>query len=131
MHLKTDLDDFHLTGGDASDSTQFEMSLDIGPSIRTRIAMTDKSQSSGGTRARHHTAYPARENSKQTARCFPTRLCKLRARIEQAIGNLKRFKRIATRCEERFTAGAKAPTQWKRKRPKAVAASAPMAVRED
>ena len=35
IHLKTDLDgnplDFHLTGGEASDSTQFETSLDIGP----------------------------------------------------------------------------------------------------
>ena len=37
IHLKTDLDgnplDFHLTGGEASDSTQFETSLDIGPDI--------------------------------------------------------------------------------------------------
>jgi hypothetical protein len=46
IHLKTDLDgnplDFHLTGGEASDSTQFETSLDIGPDIRPRIVMTDK-----------------------------------------------------------------------------------------
>src|SRR5215510_13095724 len=44
IHLKTDLDgnplDFHLTGGEVSDSTQFETSLDIGPDIRPRIAMT-------------------------------------------------------------------------------------------
>jgi hypothetical protein len=37
IHLKTDLDgnplDFHLTGGKASDSTQFERSLDIGQDI--------------------------------------------------------------------------------------------------
>ena len=43
IHLKTDLDgnplDFHLTGGEASDSTQFETSLDIGPDIRPRIAI--------------------------------------------------------------------------------------------
>src|ERR1700722_17404280 len=32
----------HLTGGEASDLTQFETSLDIGPDIRPRIAMTDK-----------------------------------------------------------------------------------------
>jgi hypothetical protein len=55
--------DFHLTGGDASDSTQFENSLDIGPDICPRIAMTDKgydsqTKSIGGTRARHHTGYP-------------------------------------------------------------------------
>jgi Transposase DDE domain len=46
IHLKTDLDgnplDFHLTGGEVSDSTEFETSLDIGPDIRPRIAMTDK-----------------------------------------------------------------------------------------
>ena len=46
IHLKTDLDgnplDFHLTGGEASDSTEFETSLDIGPDIRPRVAITDK-----------------------------------------------------------------------------------------
>ena len=46
IHLKTDLHgnplDFHLPGGEVSDSTQFETSLDIGPDIRPRIAMTDK-----------------------------------------------------------------------------------------
>jgi hypothetical protein len=46
IHLKTDLHgrplDFHLTGGEASDSTQFETSLDIGPDICPRIAITDK-----------------------------------------------------------------------------------------
>src|SRR3981081_2310054 len=55
IHLKTDLDgnplDFHLTGGEASDSTQFETSLDIGPNIRPRIAMTDK-----GYRSEEHTS---------------------------------------------------------------------------
>jgi len=47
IHLKTDLDgnplDFHLTGGEASDSTQFVTSLDIGSDIRLkrfeRVAM--------------------------------------------------------------------------------------------
>ena len=51
IHLKTDLDgnplDFHLTGGEASDSTQFETSLDIGP----RIAVTDKGYDSQANRA--------------------------------------------------------------------------------
>jgi hypothetical protein len=46
IHLKTDLDgnplDFHLTGGEVSDSIQFETSLDIGPDIRPRMVMTDK-----------------------------------------------------------------------------------------
>lgn len=67
IHLKTDLDgnplDFHLTGGEASDSTQFETSLDIGPDIHPRIAMTDKGYDSqanrAAARARHHAGYPA------------------------------------------------------------------------
>ena len=54
---------------------------------------------------RHHPGsaialIPRRENSKQRGRFFPKRLYKLRARIEQAIGKLKRFKRVAMRCEK-------------------------------
>src|ERR1700681_3545698 len=85
--------DFHLTGGEASDSTQFETSLDIGPNIRPRIAMTDKGYDSQANRAaalaRGITpVIPRRENSKQRRRFFPKRLYKLRARIEQTIGKL-------------------------------------------
>jgi hypothetical protein len=43
---------------------------------------------------------PRRENSEQRGRFFPKRLYKLRARVEQAIGKLKRFKRVAMRCEK-------------------------------
>jgi len=109
IHLKTDLDgnplDFHLTGGEASDSKQFETSLDIGPDIHPRIAVTDKGYDSEANRtaalARGITpVIPRRENSKQRGRFFPKRLYKLRARIKQAIGKLKRFKRIAMRCEK-------------------------------
>ena len=112
IHLKTDLDgnplDFHLTGGEASDSKQFETSLDIGPDIRPRIAMTDKGYDSQANRAaalaRGITpVIPRRENSKQRERFFPKRLYKLRARIEQTIGKLKRFKRVAMRCEKTDT----------------------------
>ncbi len=112
IHLKTDLDgrplDFHLTPGEASDSTQFETSLDIGPDIRPRIAVTDKGYDSDANRvaalARGITpVIPRRENSKQRGRFFPKRLYKLRARIEQTIGKLKRFKRVAMRCEKTDT----------------------------
>lgn len=112
IHLKTDLDglplDFHLTGGEASDSTQFETSLDIGPDIRPRIAVTDKGYDSEANRlaalARGITpVIPRRENSKQRGRFFPKRLYKLRARIEQTIGKLKRYKRVAMRCEKTDT----------------------------
>ncbi len=109
IHLKTDLDgnplDFHLTGGEASDSIQFETSLDIGPDIRPRIAMTDKGYDSQANRAaalaRGITPIiPRRETSKERGRFFPKRLYKLRARIEQTIGKLKRFKRVAMRCDK-------------------------------
>ena len=46
VHLKCDFDGqplaFHLTGGEASDSRQFETLLDIGPDITPRAALTDK-----------------------------------------------------------------------------------------
>ena len=109
IHLKTDLDgnplDFHLTGGEASDSTQFETSLDLGPDIRPRIVMTDKGYDSQANRAAARArgvtpVIPRRENSKHKGRFFPKRLYKIRARIEQAIGKLKRFKRVAMRCEK-------------------------------
>ena len=112
IHLKTDLDgnplDFHLTPGEASDSTQFETSLDIGPDIRPRIAMTDKGYDSqanrDAARVRSITpVIPRRENSKQRGRFFPKTLYKLRARIEQTMGKLKRFKRVAMRCEKTDT----------------------------
>ncbi len=83
IHLKTDLDghplDFHLTPGEASDSTQFETSLDIGPDISPRIAVTDKGYDSDANRvaalARGITpVIPRRENSKQRNRFFPKRL---------------------------------------------------------
>ena len=113
IHLKTDLDgnplDFHLTGGEASDSTQFETSLDIGPDIRPRIAMADKGYDSQanracGTRARHHTGDPAsRKLQAERTLLSQSALYKLRARIEQTIGKLKRFKRVAMRCEKTDT----------------------------
>ena len=97
--------DFHLTGGEASDSIQFETSLDIGPDIRPRIAVTDKGYDSEANRAAARArgitpVIPRRENSKHRGRFFPKQLYKLRARVEQTIGKLKRFKRVAMRCEK-------------------------------
>jgi len=109
IHLKTDLDgnplDFHLTGGEASDATQFETSLDIGPDITPRVAITDKGYdcraNRAAARARGITPIiPRKANSRERGRFFPKKLYKLRARIEQTIGRLKRFKRIALRCDK-------------------------------
>jgi len=105
IHLRTDLDgnplDFHLTGGKAGDSTQFETSLDIGPDIRPRIAVMDKDYDSqanrAAARARQHTGHPMSRKLQAQNSLFPRRLYALRARIEQTIGKLKRFKRVAVR----------------------------------
>ncbi len=43
-----------LTGGEASDSTQFETSLAIGQDINPRIAITDKGHDSQANRAPAH-----------------------------------------------------------------------------
>ena len=43
---------------------------------------------------------PYRKNTKVVPKHFAVALYRGRARIEQAIGKLKRFKRIALRCEK-------------------------------
>ena len=112
IHLKTDFDGqplaFHLTGGEASDSRQFETLLDIGPDITPRAALTDKGYDATTNRqaARGRgicPVIPYRSNVANKPKFFPRVLYKGRARIEQAVGKLKRFKRIALRCEK--TAG--------------------------
>ena len=45
-------------------------------------------------------AIPYRSNTKDVPAFFPKTLYKARARVEQAVGKLKRFKRIALRCEK-------------------------------
>jgi transposase len=43
---------------------------------------------------------PSRTTNKDRAAFFPKALYRGRARIEQAVGKLKRFKRVALRCEK-------------------------------
>ena len=109
IHLKADFKgnplDFHLTGGEASDSTQFETLLDIGPDIKPRAALTDKGYDAKSNReaARKRgicPIIPYRSNNKDKSKFFPRTLYKTRARVEQTMGKLKRFKRIALRCEK-------------------------------
>ena len=109
IHLKTDFDGlpiaFILTGGEASDSRQFTTLLDIGPDIAPRAALADKGYDAGTNReaARQRGVCPAipfRSNTKDKPKFFPKILYKGRARIEQAVGKIKRFKRIALRCEK-------------------------------
>jgi transposase len=69
------------------------------------LVVTDKGYDSqanrDAARARGITPIiPRRQNARQQNRFFPKKLYKLRARVEQAVGKLKRFKRIALRCEK-------------------------------
>jgi transposase len=109
IHLKVDLGRlplaFHLTGSEASDSRNFEILLDLGPDINPRAALGDKGHDSKSNReaARQRgicPAIPYRSNTKDIPAFFPNTLYKARARIEQAVGKLKHFKRIALRCEK-------------------------------
>jgi transposase len=96
---------FHLTGGEASDSRSFETLLEIGPDITPRAVVGDKGYDSKANRkaARRRgicPVIPYRKNITTRPKFFPRALYKGRARIEQTIGKLKRFKRIALRCEK-------------------------------
>ena len=73
--------------------------------INPRAALGDKGYDSKSNRdaARQRgicPAIPYRSNTKDMPAFFPKTLYKARARIEQAVGKLKRFKRIALRCEK-------------------------------
>jgi transposase len=96
---------FHLTGGEKSDSKQLETSLDQGPDITPRALLTDKGYDSNSNRMACRKKgitpiIPYRSNAKNRPKFFPKILYKKRARVEQFIGKLKRFKRIAFRCEK-------------------------------
>lgn len=109
IHVKTDLDGhlltFDLTGGEKADAPHFEALLNLGPDIAPRAAVADKGYDSKINRAlarRRGIApvIPHKKNARTKPAFFPKILYKARARIEQAIGKLKRFKRVALRCEK-------------------------------
>jgi len=109
IHAKADgcgdLIAFDLTGGEASDCTHFETLLNIGPDITPRAAIADKGYSSKANRAAARArgiapVIPHKANEKDQPAFFAKTLYKARGRIEQGFGRLKRFKRIALRCEK-------------------------------
>lgn len=96
---------FHLTPGQASDSRQFEILLDLGPDIAPRAAVGDKGYDAKANRAAARKrgicpVIPVKSSAKERPAFFPKALYRARARIEQLMGKLKRFKRIALRCEK-------------------------------
>jgi transposase len=96
---------FDLTGGQKSDSPHFETLLELGPDISPRAAIGDKGYSSKANReaARKRNIVPViphKDNEKDMPKVFPKVLYAARARIEQGFARLKRFKRVALRCEK-------------------------------
>jgi transposase len=87
------------------DTTRFETLLNIGPDITPRAALGDKGYSSKANRAAARArgiapVIPHKLNEKNPPTFFARTLYKARARIEQGFGRLKRFKRVALRCEK-------------------------------
>jgi transposase len=79
--------------------------LDLGPDITPRAAIGDKGYDSKANRALCRErgivpVIPQKSNAKDRPANFPNILYKARSRIEIAVGRLKRFKRIALRCEK-------------------------------
>lgn len=79
--------------------------LDIGPDIQPRAAICDKGYASKANRAAARVrgiapVIPHKSNEKDKPKFFAKTLYKARARIEQGMGRIKRFKRVALRCEK-------------------------------
>lgn len=109
IHAKSDASGdiiaFDLTGGEAADAPHFETLLDIGPDIRPRAAICDKGYASKANRAAARArgiapVIPHKSNEKNKPTFFAKTLYKARARIEHGMGRIKRFKRVALRCEK-------------------------------
>jgi len=109
IHAKSDASGdiiaFDLTGGEAADAPHFETLLDIGPDIQPRAAICDKGYASKANRAAARArgiapVIPHKSNEKDKPKFFAKTLYKARARIEQGMGRIKRFKRVALRCEK-------------------------------
>ena len=79
--------------------------LDLGPDITPRAVVGDKGYDAKASRsaARERSICPVipfRSSAKDRPAFFPKALDRARARIEQLVGKLKRFKRVALRCEK-------------------------------
>lgn len=83
----------------------FETLLHLGLDATPRAVVTDKGYDSRANRAAARACgavpvIPQKANAATPAKHFARALYRGRARIEQAVGKLKRFKRIALRCEK-------------------------------
>ena len=110
IHAKSDASGdiiaFDLTGGEASDGRHFETLLDIGPDIqppRRHLATKATPATPIGTpreRAASLPSFPIRPTKGTNRPSSPGPSTRPAHRIEQGVGRLKRFKRVALRCEK-------------------------------
>src|SRR5690554_6845643 len=100
IHLKTDFDGhpiaFDLTGGEKGDAPHFTILLGLGPDVDPRAVVADKGYASKANRQAALSrgiipVVPQKANEKGKPGFFAKAIYKGRARIEQAIGKLKRF----------------------------------------
>ena len=94
-----------MTEGQASDSRNFEVLLEIGPDVTPRAAVGDKGYDARSNRQMARSqgicpVIPYKSTARHRSAFFPKMLYRGRARIEQTVGKLKRFKRVALRCEK-------------------------------
>ncbi|TNB47074.1 transposase [Martelella lutilitoris] len=87
------------------DAPHFRILLDLGPDVTPRAVVADKGYASKANRnaARSRGAIPViphKANEKDKPARFANAIYRGRTRIEQAVGKLKRFKRVALRCEK-------------------------------
>ena len=111
IHAKSDASGaiiaFDLTGGEAFDGRHFETLLGIGPDIQPRVVICEQRlrqqrQPRGGEGARHCSVDARQGQRKEQAGllCTGCTVPRLVGHIEQGVGRLKRFKRVALRCEK-------------------------------
>ena len=79
--------------------------MDLGPDITPRAAVGDKGYDGTPNREAARSrgicpVIPVKSNARNRPKFFPRALYRGRARIEQTVGKLKRFKRVALRCEK-------------------------------
>ncbi|SFA59840.1 Transposase DDE domain-containing protein [Paracoccus halophilus] len=79
--------------------------LALGPDVDPRAAVADKGYASKANRKAARVrgiipVIPHNANEKNKPGLFAKAIYRGRARIEQAVGKLKRFKRVALRCEK-------------------------------
>ena len=97
---------FDLTGGEKADAPRTSPSSSTSDrTSRPVAAIGDKGYASKANRAAARArgiapVIPYKTNEKEKPAFFAKLLYKARARIEQGIGVVKRFKRVALRCEK-------------------------------